>query len=49
MVKLSFKPTRDGLRKLLVDFDSDRLKGVKGEATIIVRKRKKNINAVPEI
>ncbi|XP_042631268.1 protein-glutamine gamma-glutamyltransferase 2-like isoform X2 [Cyprinus carpio] len=36
-VKFSFKPTRAGLRKLLVDFDSDRLRDVKGEATIIVR------------
>ncbi|XP_055029323.2 protein-glutamine gamma-glutamyltransferase 2 [Misgurnus anguillicaudatus] len=42
MVKFSFKPTRVGLRKLLVDFDSDRLKDVKGEATIIVRNIKIN-------
>ncbi|XP_076846962.1 protein-glutamine gamma-glutamyltransferase 2-like [Brachyhypopomus gauderio] len=39
-VKFSFKPTRAGLRKLLVDFDSDRLKDVKGEATIIVWKKR---------
>uniref|UniRef100_A0A673M394 protein-glutamine gamma-glutamyltransferase n=1 Tax=Sinocyclocheilus rhinocerous TaxID=307959 RepID=A0A673M394_9TELE len=34
-VKFSFKPTRAGLRKLLVDFDSDILRDVKGEATVI--------------
>lgn len=38
-VKFSFKPVRAGLRKLLVDFDSDRLRDVKGEATIIVREK----------
>lgn len=37
-VKLTFKPRRAGLRKLLVDFDSDRLMDVKGDATIIVRR-----------
>ncbi|KAM6946323.1 protein-glutamine gamma-glutamyltransferase 2-like [Aplochiton taeniatus] len=37
-VKLTFKPSRAGLRKLLVDFDSDRLMDVKGDATIIVRR-----------
>ncbi|XP_062860403.1 protein-glutamine gamma-glutamyltransferase 2 [Trichomycterus rosablanca] len=42
-VKFSFKPIRAGLRKLLVDFDSDRLKDVKGEVTLIVqRKRSEN-------
>lgn len=41
-VKFSFKPTRAGLRKLLVDFDSDRLRDVKGEATVIVRRKKFN-------
>ncbi|XP_058244165.1 protein-glutamine gamma-glutamyltransferase 2 [Hemibagrus wyckioides] len=40
VVKISFKPIRTGLRKLLVDFDSDRLKDVKGQATIIVQKKK---------
>ncbi|XP_007249233.3 protein-glutamine gamma-glutamyltransferase 2 [Astyanax mexicanus] len=39
-VKFSFKPSRAGLRKLLVDFDSDRLRDVKGEATIIVQEKK---------
>uniref|UniRef100_A0AAY4DHP4 protein-glutamine gamma-glutamyltransferase n=1 Tax=Denticeps clupeoides TaxID=299321 RepID=A0AAY4DHP4_9TELE len=39
-VKCSFKPSRPGLRKLLVDFDSDRLKDVKGAATLIVRQKK---------
>ncbi|XP_066541693.1 protein-glutamine gamma-glutamyltransferase 2 [Hoplias malabaricus] len=39
-VKFTFKPSRAGLRKLLVDFDSDRLRDVKGEATIIVRKKR---------
>ncbi|XP_067090640.1 protein-glutamine gamma-glutamyltransferase 2 [Osmerus mordax] len=38
-VKLSFKPSRPGLRKLLVDFDSDRLKDVKGVVTVIVRRK----------
>ncbi|KAM9854737.1 protein-glutamine gamma-glutamyltransferase 2-like [Aulostomus maculatus] len=38
-VKLSFTPVRPGVRKLLVDFDSDRLYDVKGVATVIVRKR----------
>uniref|UniRef100_A0A3B5A9W9 protein-glutamine gamma-glutamyltransferase n=1 Tax=Stegastes partitus TaxID=144197 RepID=A0A3B5A9W9_9TELE len=37
-MKLSFSPTRTGVRKLLVDFDSDRLKDVKGVATVVVRK-----------
>ncbi|KAK5867820.1 hypothetical protein PBY51_012280 [Eleginops maclovinus] len=37
-VKLSFSPLRKGVRKLLVDFDSDRLKDVKGVATVIVRR-----------
>lgn len=48
-VKFSFKPTRAGLRKLLVDFDSDKLRDVKGEASIIVRTKKQNMNAVSEI
>lgn len=48
-VKFSFKPTRAGLRKLLVDFDSDRLRDVKGEASVIVRTRMRHVNAVPEI
>ncbi|XP_049928351.1 protein-glutamine gamma-glutamyltransferase 2-like [Epinephelus moara] len=38
-VKLSFSPVRTGVRKLLVDFDSDRLKDVKGVATVVVRKK----------
>ncbi|XP_037621885.1 protein-glutamine gamma-glutamyltransferase 2 [Sebastes umbrosus] len=38
-VKLSFSPVRTGTKKLLVDFDSDRLKDVKGVATVLVRKR----------
>ncbi|KAL4657032.1 protein-glutamine gamma-glutamyltransferase 2-like [Arapaima gigas] len=38
-VKFSLRPTRPGLRKLLVDFDADRLKDVKGSATVIVRKK----------
>ncbi|XP_041795418.1 protein-glutamine gamma-glutamyltransferase 2 [Chelmon rostratus] len=38
-VKLSFSPMRTGVRKLLVDFDSDRLKDVKGVATVVVRKK----------
>jgi hypothetical protein len=38
-VKLSFKPTRAGLRKLMVDFDADRIRDVKGIATLIVRNK----------
>lgn len=38
-VKLSFSPQRTGVRRLLVDFDSDRLKDVKGYATVVVRKK----------
>ncbi|XP_029289120.1 protein-glutamine gamma-glutamyltransferase 2-like [Cottoperca gobio] len=38
-VKLTFSPVRTGVRKLLVDFDSDRLKDVKGVATVVVRKK----------
>ncbi|KAK2918158.1 hypothetical protein Q8A73_004904 [Channa argus] len=37
--KVSFSPMRTGVRKLLVDFDSDRLKDVKGVATVVVRKK----------
>ncbi|XP_061826241.1 protein-glutamine gamma-glutamyltransferase 2-like [Nerophis lumbriciformis] len=37
-VKLTFTPTRTGARKLLVDFDSDRLKDVRGVATVFVEK-----------
>ncbi|XP_061533054.1 protein-glutamine gamma-glutamyltransferase 2 [Phycodurus eques] len=37
-VKLNFSPVRSGVRKLLVDFDSDRLKDVKGAATVVVIK-----------
>ncbi|XP_063052431.1 protein-glutamine gamma-glutamyltransferase 2-like [Engraulis encrasicolus] len=39
-VKLSFKPIRSGLRKLLVDFDSDKLMDVKGETTLMIRQKK---------
>lgn len=39
-VKLSFSPLRAGVRRLLVDFDSNRLKDVKGYATVVVRRRK---------
>ncbi|XP_037109847.1 protein-glutamine gamma-glutamyltransferase 2-like [Syngnathus acus] len=35
-VKLSFTPRRAGMKKLLVDFDSDRLQDVKGAATVMV-------------
>ncbi|CAJ1057455.1 protein-glutamine gamma-glutamyltransferase 2 [Xyrichtys novacula] len=38
-VKLAFSPVRTGVRKLLVDFDSDRLKDVRGVATVVVRKK----------
>ncbi|XP_075938352.1 protein-glutamine gamma-glutamyltransferase 2-like [Anarhichas minor] len=38
-VRLSFSPVRSGVKKLLVDFDSDRLKDVKGVATVVVHKK----------
>ncbi|XP_074533919.1 protein-glutamine gamma-glutamyltransferase 2 [Halichoeres trimaculatus] len=38
-VKLAFSPVRTGVRKLLVEFDSDRLKDVRGVATVVVRKK----------
>lgn len=38
-VKFSFSPMRAGVRKLMVDFDSDRLKDVKGVGTVVVRKK----------
>nr|XP_019957689.1 PREDICTED: protein-glutamine gamma-glutamyltransferase 2-like [Paralichthys olivaceus] len=38
-VKITFTPMRVGVRKLLVDFDSDRLKDVKGVTTVVVRKK----------
>ncbi|XP_072242848.1 protein-glutamine gamma-glutamyltransferase 2-like [Leuresthes tenuis] len=41
-VSLSFSPLRTGVRKLLVDFDSDRLRDVKGVATLVVRKKARN-------
>uniref|UniRef100_A0A672YBQ1 protein-glutamine gamma-glutamyltransferase n=1 Tax=Sphaeramia orbicularis TaxID=375764 RepID=A0A672YBQ1_9TELE len=40
-VKLPLVPRRTGVKKLLVDFDSDMLKDVKGVATVIVRKKYK--------
>nr|XP_006641558.1 PREDICTED: protein-glutamine gamma-glutamyltransferase 2-like [Lepisosteus oculatus] len=36
-VQVSFKPSKPGLRTLLVDFDTDKLKDVKGLAKVIVR------------
>lgn len=42
-VKHSFTPVRTGVRKLLVDFDSDRLKDVKGVTTLVVHKRYKTL------
>ncbi|XP_007553248.1 protein-glutamine gamma-glutamyltransferase 2 [Poecilia formosa] len=41
-VKIAFTPMRTGVRKLLVDFDSDRLKDVKGVASVVVRKKYRN-------
>uniref|UniRef100_A0A8D0D1U1 protein-glutamine gamma-glutamyltransferase n=1 Tax=Sander lucioperca TaxID=283035 RepID=A0A8D0D1U1_SANLU len=38
-VEFVFSPMRTGVRKLLVDFDCDRLKDVKGAATVVVGKR----------
>ncbi|XP_047203010.1 protein-glutamine gamma-glutamyltransferase 2 [Girardinichthys multiradiatus] len=42
-VKISFTPMRTGVRTLLVDFDSDRLKDVKGVASVVVRKKYRNM------
>ncbi|XP_072241446.1 protein-glutamine gamma-glutamyltransferase 2-like [Leuresthes tenuis] len=42
-VKLSFTPNRKGLRKLLVDFDSEQLRDVKGVATVVVHKPRRNL------
>ncbi|MEQ2247772.1 Protein-glutamine gamma-glutamyltransferase 2 [Ilyodon furcidens] len=42
-VKVSFTPMRTGVRTLLVDFDSDRLKDVKGVASVVVRKKYRNM------
>ncbi|XP_059190792.1 protein-glutamine gamma-glutamyltransferase 2 [Centropristis striata] len=42
-VKLSFSPVRTGIRKLLVDFDSDRLKDVKGVSTVVVHKKYRSL------
>ncbi|XP_063052462.1 protein-glutamine gamma-glutamyltransferase 2-like [Engraulis encrasicolus] len=41
-VKHSFKPMRYGMRKLLVDFDSDKLMDVKGETILMVRRKRYN-------
>ncbi|TKS73752.1 Protein-glutamine gamma-glutamyltransferase 2 [Collichthys lucidus] len=38
-VKFSFSPMRAGVKKLMVDFDSDRLKDVKGVGTVVVRRK----------
>ncbi|XP_059507531.1 protein-glutamine gamma-glutamyltransferase 2 isoform X5 [Stegostoma tigrinum] len=38
VVNVSFTPSKTGLRKLMVDFDSNRLHDVKGCASIIVRR-----------
>uniref|UniRef100_A0A8C6SN21 protein-glutamine gamma-glutamyltransferase n=1 Tax=Neogobius melanostomus TaxID=47308 RepID=A0A8C6SN21_9GOBI len=37
-VTIPFYPARTGVRQILVDFDSDRLKDVKGVAPVVVRK-----------
>ncbi|KAG7522383.1 protein-glutamine gamma-glutamyltransferase 2-like [Solea senegalensis] len=39
-VKFSFLPLRVGVRKILVDFDSDRLKDVKGVTTVVVHSKR---------
>uniref|UniRef100_A0A3Q3B159 protein-glutamine gamma-glutamyltransferase n=1 Tax=Kryptolebias marmoratus TaxID=37003 RepID=A0A3Q3B159_KRYMA len=41
-VNVSFTPSRTGVRQLLVDFDSDRLKDVKGVATLVIYRRYRN-------
>lgn len=38
-MELSFSPTRPGVRHLLVDFDSDKLKDAKGTTTVVVKKK----------
>ncbi|KAM8893205.1 LOW QUALITY PROTEIN: protein-glutamine gamma-glutamyltransferase 2-like, partial [Spinachia spinachia] len=38
-VELSFSPMRCGVRSLIVDFDSNRLKDVKGVATVVVHRK----------
>ncbi|XP_078066401.1 protein-glutamine gamma-glutamyltransferase 2-like [Mustelus asterias] len=38
VVNVSFKPSKTGLRKLMVDFDSNRLRDVKGSTNVIVRR-----------
>ncbi|XP_067906028.1 protein-glutamine gamma-glutamyltransferase 2 [Heterodontus francisci] len=38
VVNVSFTPSKTGLRKLMVDFDSNRLRDVKGSTNIIVRR-----------
>lgn len=35
-VRVDFVPRQAGLRKLVVDFESDRLKGVKGYRNVII-------------
>ncbi|KAM6937937.1 protein-glutamine gamma-glutamyltransferase 2 [Xenentodon cancila] len=42
VVKIPFSPVRTGVRKLLVDFNSDRLKDVKGVATVISKVKRLN-------
>ncbi|XP_041852000.1 protein-glutamine gamma-glutamyltransferase 2-like [Melanotaenia boesemani] len=48
-VSLSFSPTRPGVRKLLVDFDSDRLKNVKGVTNVVVHKKSRSIPVITGI
>lgn len=44
-MELSFSPMRAGVRHLLVDFDSDRLKDVKGTTTVVVQKNYPSVTA----
>uniref|UniRef100_A0A8C4S026 protein-glutamine gamma-glutamyltransferase n=1 Tax=Erpetoichthys calabaricus TaxID=27687 RepID=A0A8C4S026_ERPCA len=37
VVSVSFQPTKPGLRKLLVDFETDRLKDIKGSTFVIIQ------------
>uniref|UniRef100_A0A1A8D056 protein-glutamine gamma-glutamyltransferase n=1 Tax=Nothobranchius kadleci TaxID=1051664 RepID=A0A1A8D056_NOTKA len=41
-VKITFSPRKTGVKKLLVDFDSDRLRDVKGVAVMVVYKRRRS-------
>ncbi|XP_037539059.1 protein-glutamine gamma-glutamyltransferase 2-like [Nematolebias whitei] len=41
-VVVPFTPFKTGVRKLMANFDSDKLKGIKGEATVVIKSRHRN-------